>query len=85
MISDLKLGHCIEVKDGVDDEGKWSLMRSVDLFVLPSHSENFGMAIAEALACGLPVITTNRTPWEEMVLEDVVGAWTIIELPLRVH
>ncbi len=44
-------------------------MRSVDLFVLPSHSENFGMAIAEALACGLPVITTNRTPWEEMVLE----------------
>jgi len=50
----------------VDDEAKWDLYRSADLFVLPTHSENFGIVIAEALACGLPVITTHGTPWEEL-------------------
>jgi len=33
------------------------------LFILPSKSENFGHAIFEALSAGLPVITSNNTPW----------------------
>ncbi len=39
---------------------------NADLFVLPTHSENFGIVIAEALACEVPVITTKGTPWEEL-------------------
>jgi glycosyltransferase involved in cell wall biosynthesis len=32
---------------------------------LPSFTENFGVAAAEALACGVPVVTTKGAPWEE--------------------
>jgi glycosyltransferase involved in cell wall biosynthesis len=37
-----------------------------DLFVLPSHNENFGQVVAEALAAGLPVVTTDGTPWGDL-------------------
>jgi glycosyltransferase involved in cell wall biosynthesis len=33
---------------------------------LPSHSENFGLTIAEALAHGVPVLTTDGTPWSQL-------------------
>ena len=42
-------------------------MREADLFILPTRSESFGMAVAEALACGLPVITTTGAPWQGLV------------------
>lgn len=48
-------------------DDKWSLLNQADLFVLPSFTENFGIAIAESLAAGVPVITTRGTPWAELV------------------
>lgn len=45
---------------------KISTYHSADIFVLPTYSENFGMVIAEALACGIPVITTKGTPWSDL-------------------
>jgi len=45
------------------DENKEKKYLESKIFVLPSHSENFGMVIAEALSYGLPVITTKNTPW----------------------
>jgi glycosyltransferase involved in cell wall biosynthesis len=49
---------------------KRALLSSASLFVLPSYSENFGVAVAEALAHGVPVITTTATPWAEVVSRD---------------
>jgi glycosyltransferase involved in cell wall biosynthesis len=51
----------------VEGDDKWCLLQAADLFVLPSFSESFSIAIAEALAAGVPVISTKGTPWEELV------------------
>jgi len=58
----------------VGGKDKWQLYRSADLFVLPSFTENFGIAAAEALAAGVPVITTKGTPWNEL-LAHRCGWW----------
>ena len=54
---------------------KWDAYRSAAVYVLPSHSESFGMTIAEALAAGTPVITTRETPWRD--LETQGAGWWI--------
>jgi glycosyltransferase involved in cell wall biosynthesis len=45
---------------------KEAAYEEADLFVLPSYTENFGIAIAEALAHALPVVTTTGTPWASL-------------------
>jgi glycosyltransferase involved in cell wall biosynthesis len=50
---------------------------NADLYIQPSHTENFGMAIAEAMAHGLPVITTQGAPWK-LLEEEHCGWWTPI-------
>jgi len=55
-------------------EEKKALFAQADLFVLPTYSENFGMAVAEALAHGIPVITTTGAPWAALV-EHGCGWW----------
>jgi glycosyltransferase involved in cell wall biosynthesis len=45
------------------------------VFLLPSHSENFGLAIAEALAHGVPALVTDGTPWS--ALNEQGAGWCV--------
>ncbi len=58
----------------VEGEDKNDLYNSAKIMVLPSFSENFGIVVLEALAFGVPVITTKFTPWEEIENHDC-GWW----------
>lgn len=48
--------------------------RQADVFVLPTHSENFGMVVAEALAHGCPAVVSRGAPWSGLVSEGC-GWW----------
>ena len=46
-------------------EERWQYFQGADLFCLPTHSENFGLAVLEACQVGTPALTTTETPWAE--------------------
>lgn len=51
-------------------EEKWGALAAAEAFVLPSHQENFGIAVVEALSVGTPVLISNRINiWREIVDE----------------
>ena len=51
----------------LQDAMKWGAFYSADAFVLPSHQENFGIAVAEALACGVPALISDKVNiWREV-------------------
>jgi len=43
-----------------------SIYPKYNFFILPTHGENFGHAIYSSLANGLPVIISNKTPWQDL-------------------
>ncbi|HEX7515922.1 MAG TPA: glycosyltransferase [Chthoniobacterales bacterium] len=50
---------------------KWGALSAADAFILPSHQENFGIAVVEALACGTPVLISNKVNiWREIAADE---------------
>lgn len=67
---------------------KWGAFALTDAFILPSHQENFGLAVVEALACGIPVLISNQVNiWREIVAggcgyaedDDLAGVRRLLE------
>ena len=66
LIGELALGDRVALVGELKGDDKITFLKGADLFLFPSHSENFGMAVLEALAAGLPVVASRNTPWAEM-------------------
>jgi glycosyltransferase involved in cell wall biosynthesis len=67
---------------------KWDAMRAAEVYVLPSHQENFGISVVEALACGVPVLVSDKVNiWREIQAarcgfvepDDVAGTIRLLE------
>jgi glycosyltransferase involved in cell wall biosynthesis len=52
---------------------KWGAFHAAEAFILPSHQENFGIAVAEALACGKPVLISDKVNIWQDVIADGAG------------
>ena len=63
----------------INGRAKYDFLSAADIYVLPSFTENFGVTVAEALACGTPAIVSNGTPWKEV--EDNHCGWWVENTP----
>lgn len=70
----LKLKRVIFSKE-IHGEEKNYKYQSADLFILPSHSENFGVSVAEALSNGIPCVVSKGAPWK--ILDEKKAGWWI--------
>jgi glycosyltransferase involved in cell wall biosynthesis len=70
----------VDVQGPVPPPEVTAVMRRHDLFFLPTQGENFGHVIHEALNTGLPVLISDRTPWNGVT--DAGAGWA---LPLDTH
>ncbi|MEO8440391.1 MAG: glycosyltransferase [Spartobacteria bacterium] len=88
LTSDLGVQEAVAFSGMLSGSLKWGAFAAADAFVLPSHQENFGIAVVEALACGTPVLISNKINiWREIVEDgggfadedDVAGTCRLLE------
>lgn len=72
-IERLGLGECVTLLGPQTGQAKSDFLAAMQLFVLPTDWENFGVAVGEALAAGVPVLTTTNTPWAWIA--DAKAGW----------
>ena len=66
----LGIDHQITWTGMLQGDEKWGAFYAAEVFCLPSHQENFGIVVAEALACGKPVLISNKVNiWREIELD----------------
>jgi glycosyltransferase involved in cell wall biosynthesis len=67
QILQLGIHHRVTWAGSLAGDVKLGALRTAELFVLPSHQENFGISVVEALSCGLPVLISNKVNiWREI-------------------
>ncbi|WP_314917288.1 glycosyltransferase [Pseudomonas helleri] len=66
-INNLGIEKSITWTGMLEGDMKWAAFHAAEIFCLPSHHENFGVVVAEALACGKPVLISNKVNiWREI-------------------
>jgi glycosyltransferase involved in cell wall biosynthesis len=75
------LGQRVRQVGFVSGEWKTCLLQGADLFVLPSYSENLGIALLEAMAAGLPVVTTPEVAIAPLIERHQTGRVTPAQSP----
>ncbi|WP_445371849.1 glycosyltransferase [Methylomonas sp. HW2-6] len=69
----LDITHKITWTGMLSGDLKWGAYLSAEAFILPSHQENFGIVVAEAMSCRLPVLISNKVNiWHE-IKQDQAG------------
>jgi len=67
LATELRLSDRVHFPGMLSGDAKWGAFYGCEAFVLPSHQENFGIAVAEALACSKPVLISNQVNiWREI-------------------
>jgi glycosyltransferase involved in cell wall biosynthesis len=70
MASQAGMAQRISWPGMLQGDSKWGAFHAAEAFVLPSHQENFGIAVAEALGCGLPVLISDKVNiWREIAAD----------------
>lgn len=84
LVQQLGVQGSVDYLGAVEGAAKTALYNAADIFVLPTYTENFGVVVAEALAHGLPVITTRGAPWADLETFGC-GWWVDIGVDPLVH
>jgi glycosyltransferase involved in cell wall biosynthesis len=74
LVETLKLTESVFFIGSITGQDKIDFLSNADLFVLPSHNENFGNVYVESLAAGTPIVASTNTPWSE-VEDGECGKW----------
>jgi glycosyltransferase involved in cell wall biosynthesis len=70
LAAQLGLANHVTWTGMIQGDLKWGAFRTAEAFILPSHQENFGISVVEALACSLPVLISNQVNiWREIVMD----------------
>jgi glycosyltransferase involved in cell wall biosynthesis len=68
MLHDFGIFDRATITGQLDEDTKLALLQDADIFVLASYGENFGLSVVEAMACGLPVLISDKVGiWKEIV------------------
>jgi glycosyltransferase involved in cell wall biosynthesis len=81
MAEALGIGSHVDWLGPVYGDNKWYLYRTSDAFILPSHMENFGISVVEAMSQGLPVLITDKVNIHNSISANGTGLVDSDDLP----